>query len=322
MENNEFKKDAVSEKTEEIKGNSAFFNFLKDFICGYLMGLAFIIPGFSGGSIAAIVGIYEKLINAITGLFKNFIKNLIILLPIGGGLILGALSLMMPIQWGLENFPIPTVCLFVGLTIGGMPTLTDNLKGKIKPTNILALIIPAAIACALCFLPIRADVNLIGIGFGEYVLLFLVGILGSAALVIPGISGSMILLILGYYNSIISVLTDCLLKGKEVGSAILVLATVALGIAFGFVIISFIMKYLLTHFKRGTYFAITGFIIGSLPTVFVSTYKESGMTSLPSDFLYWLISAVLLILGIAASLSLVIFAKKKSAKQSGLSSLN
>jgi len=308
----ENKQNEISEETPNGNKSNFLKSFLKDLLCGYAMGLAFIIPGFSGGSIAAIVGIYEKLINAITGLFKNFLKNVVILLPIGTGLILGALSLMMPIQWGLENFPIPTVCLFVGLTIGGLPSLTDNLKGKIKPTNIAAFLIPTLVACALCFLPIRADVNLVGMDFSGYTLLFLVGILGSTALVIPGISGSMILLILGYYNSIISVLTDYLLKGNEVGISILTLGTVALGIAFGFVLISFIMKYLLTNFKRGTYFAIIGFIIGSLPTVFVSTYKESGMTALPSDVPHWLACALLLLIGIAASLTLVIFARKKS----------
>ena len=314
MNSNGINEGCRKENRSEGK-RSYLFAFLKDFLCGYAMGLAFIIPGFSGGSIAAIVGIYEKLINAITGLFKSFLKNLIILLPIGTGLILGALSLMIPIKWGLECFPIQTVCIFVGLTVGGLPSLTDNLRGKIKPTNVLAFILPAAVACALCFLPIRADVDLIGMDFSGYLLLFAVGILGSSALVIPGISGSMILLILGYYNSIISVLTDNLLHGNEIGKSILILGTVALGIAIGFILISFIMKYLLTRFKRGTYFAITGFIIGSLPTVFVSTYKESGMTALPSDFGYWLCCALLLLLGIGASLTLVIFAKKRMKKE-------
>ena len=297
---------------EPQKSKGALRAFLTDLLCGYAMGLAFIIPGFSGGSIAAIVGIYEKLINAVTGLFKSFVKNLLILLPIGTGLVLGALSLMLPIQWGLENFPIPTVCLFVGLTVGGIPSLSKNLEGRIKPTNLIAFAIPAIVACGLCFLPINADVDLIGMAPSGYLLLFFVGILGSSALVIPGISGSMILLILGYYNSIISVLTQHLLKGSDVSTSILVLGTVALGIAVGFFLISFIMKYLITNYKRGTYFAITGFIVGSLPTVFVSTYKESGMTALPSDLLYWLICAVLFIIGISASLALVVFAKKKA----------
>ena len=151
--------------------------------------------------------------------------------------------------------------------------------------------------------------------FGGYILLFLVGILGSSALVIPGISGSMLLLILGYYNSIISVLTDNLLKGEAVGKSILILGSVALGIAVGFVIISFIMKYMLGHYPRGTYFAIVGFIVGSLPTVFVSTYKEAGLTSLPTSFPYWFFSVLLLIVGIAASLFLVIYTKKRINKK-------
>lgn len=288
-------------------------SFLLDVVRGAAIGVAFIIPGFSGGSIAAILGIYEKLIGAIADIFKSFKKSILTLLPIALGMVCGVIALLFPLGWALEAYPIPTVCIFVGLALGGLPSITDKLTGKIKPTNVLAFAIPLAAAASLSFLPIGSDIDLFSLGFGGYVLLFIVGLVGSSALVVPGISGSMLLLILGYYNPLVSMMTDNLLRGENVGISISVLATAGAGIAVGFVLISVIMKKLLASCPRGTYFAILGFILGSIPTVFISTAKESGLafSSLMPNALYWAVSAVLLLLGVAGSLSLVIFSKKK-----------
>lgn len=300
---------------EENKQNSGIKSFFMDVICGAAIGIAFIIPGFSGGSIAAILGIYEKLVGAIAGIFKEFKKSILTLLPIGIGMVLGVISLLFPLGWALGAFPIPTVCIFVGLAIGGLPSITDNCRGGIKLTNIFAFIIPLGLAAALSFLPVQPDVNLLsGLNFGDYLLLLIIGLVGSTALVVPGISGSMLLLIFGYYNPIVSLMTDHLFKGRDVGQSVAVLCTVGGGIVAGFFIISVIMKWLLKSCPRGTHFAILGFIIGSIPTVFISTAKESGLTfsALMPNALYWVISAILLIAGFMASFSLVLLAKKKS----------
>ncbi len=288
--------------------------FLTDLFAGFLMGIAFIIPGFSGGSIAAIVGIYERLITAITDIFKDFKGSIKTLFPIGIGLLLGAVSLLYPLKLALSWAPLPTVSLFVGLALGGMFSITDRLHGKIKPTNILALGIPLIFAAALCFIPTGADVNLFALDFWGYALLFLVGLIGSVALVVPGISGSMLLLILGYYNPIINVITEHLFKMQDMGKSVLVLGAAAAGIAVGFVIISVIMRWLLNKCPRGTYFAIVGFIIGSIPAAFISTAKDAGMTvdTLPSSAWHWVACAALLIIGFTAALLFIIKVKKLS----------
>ena len=303
---------------EENKQNKGIKGFFLDIVRGMAIGVAFIIPGFSGGSIAAILGIYEKLVGAIAGIFKEFKKSILTLLPIGIGMILGVISLLFPLSWALGAFPIPTVCIFVGLAIGGLPSITDNCRGSIKFTNIAALLAPLAIAAALSFLPVQPDVNLLsGLNFADYILLLVIGLVGSSALVVPGISGSMLLLIFGYYNPIVSLLTDHLLKGRDVGQSVAVLCTVGGGIIVGFFAISLIMKWLLANCPRGTYFAILGFILGSIPTVFVSTAKESGLafSALMPSVWYWVVSAALLIIGFAISFSLVLFAKKKSINE-------
>ena len=288
--------------------------FLFDIVRGMAIGVAFIIPGFSGGSIAAILGIYEKLIGAIAGIFKHFKKSIVTLLPIAIGMVAGVVSLLFPLGWALEAYPIPTVCIFVGLAIGGMPSITDKTRGKVSAKNVLAFAIPCALAVALSFLPVSPDVNLLtGMNFFDYALLFVIGIVGSTALVVPGISGSMLLLIFGYYNPIVNLATEHLLKGRDVGQALSVLCTVVGGIIIGFFLISTIMRWLLANCPRGTYFAILGFIIGSIPTVYISTAKEAGLPfeCLMPNAWYWIISALFLIAGFIASFSLVIYSRKR-----------
>ena len=307
-------KDKInSEAKKEPSGVKGFFS---DMLAGALMGVAFIIPGFSGGSVAAILGIYEKLIGAIADIFKSFKKSVITLLPIFLGLACGVIALIFPLGWALENFPLPTVCLFVGLALGGLPSLTDRVKGRVTLPCIASLAVPAIVAAALSFLPIGADKNLLSLAPQGYILLLLVGILGSAALVVPGISGSMILLILGYYNPIVNIITDHFLKGEDMLASVLVLGSVGIGICIGFIGISVIMKWLLARHPRGTYFAIIGFIIGSIPTVFVSTAKDAGLTlaTLPASAGHWAACVLLLALGIALSLGLIIVAKRKGTR--------
>ena len=289
--------------------------FLKDTLSGAAIGTAFIIPGFSGGSIAAILGIYEKLIEAISDIFKTPKKSIMTLLPIGIGMVLGIMALLFPLEFFLGKFPLPTVSLFVGLALGGMPSITDKAKGKPSFYQILSLVFALLVAGGMMFLPIASDVNLLDISFGGYVILFLVGILGSSALVVPGISGSMILLILGYYNPIVNLITNHILRGDDILKSMLAIGSCALGILLGFIFISFIMKNLLKKYPKSTYYAIIGVIIGSSPTVVVSTAKEAGMgfITLPKAPLHWIFCVLLFAVGSAISYLLVMLSRKKNA---------
>ena len=309
----------LSEETpEREKKQNKLVEFLANVLRGVAIGVAFIIPGFSGGSVAAILGIYEKLVGAIADIFKSFKKSFLFLLPILLGMLLGIAALILPIQWGLKHFPIPTVTLFVGLAIGGLPSVTEKCKGgKVTWKHALAGLIPLAAAASLCFLPHGNPVDLFHLNFGGYLLLVVIGIVGSCALVVPGISGSMLLLIFGYYNPIVELVTKNLLAGDRVGICILVLFCLVIGIVVGFFGISVLMKFLLKKFPRGTYFAILGFIVGSVPAVFVSTAGEAGLTlaTLPTNPWYWIVSVLLLAFGIAISYCLVRFAREAEKKK-------
>lgn len=301
-----------SEKgTEEKRG---VLGFLTDVLRGVAIGVAFIIPGFSGGSVAAILGIYEKLVGAIADLFRTFKKSVLVLLPVLLGMLLGIAALILPIQWGLRHYPIPTVTLFVGLALGGLPSITEKLKGgRPSPKHLVAFLIPLAVAASLSFLPLAGEVDLFSLNFGGYLLLIVIGAIGSCALVVPGISGSMLLLIFGYYNPVVSLVTDSLLHGQQAGICILVLACLAVGVVIGFFGISVLMKFLLKKFPRGTYFAILGFIVGSVPAIYASTVREAdaALSVLYSSPWYWIVSVVLFAVGFALSLALVLYARKK-----------
>ncbi len=298
---------------ENTKKKNVLSLWLLDFLRGIMIGVAFIIPGFSGGSVAVLLGIYEKLIGAISDIFKSFKKSFLTLLPIGLGMVVGAVALLFPLGWAIEKFPIPTVSLFVGLALGGIPSMTDKIKGKPRPVHFVSFLIPLIFALSLSFLPVASDVNLLALNPLGYVILVLVGAIGSVALVVPGISGSMLLLILGYYNPVVNLVTDHLLMGRDVPKSILVVGCLGVGIVCGFFAISNLMKWLISKYQKGTYIAIIGFIIGSVPAIYVSTVKEAGLTltTLPSSVWYWIASFLLLVLGILISLFAVFYIGKK-----------
>ena len=310
--------EEIKEPQESAENKqSGVKRFFADIARGVAIGIAFIIPGFSGGSVAAILGVYERLVGAIADIFKHFKSSMRTLIPIALGMIIGVAALIFPIQWGLSHAPIPTVSLFVGLALGGLPSVTDKCGGgKTTWKHLVALFVPLALAAGLGFLPVGKEVDLFSLNAGGYFLLLFIGILGSSALVIPGISGSMLLLILGYYGPIVNMVTGSLLKGQRGGICILVLGTLAVGIVAGFFAISVLMKFLLKKFPRGTHFAILGFIIGSIPAVYLTTVqKYSELSGLYAHPWYWIVSVVLLLVGIALSLILVWFAKFKQVKK-------
>src|SRR5574344_1712746 len=97
-------------------------------IKGFIMGIANIIPGVSGGTLALILGIYEDFIGAISHFFSNFKKNISFLIPIAIGMVLAIVSLSRVIDYSYNHFPIPTSLFFVGLVLGGIPMLLSKVK--------------------------------------------------------------------------------------------------------------------------------------------------------------------------------------------------
>ncbi len=285
--------------------------FLTDVMRGAAIGIAFIVPGFSGGSVAAILGVYERLVGAVADIFKHFRRSMRTLLPIALGMLLGASALLFPIRWGVQNYPVPTVTLFVGLSIGGLPVIKERAPGKPTARNFAAFLLPCLAAASLALLPSanHAEGFLYHLDAGGYLLLFLVGAAAACALVVPGISGSMLLLIFGYYAPLISLITGFLLEGTEPLTSLLVLAVAGAGMLVGFFAVSFLMRFFLKKFPRATNFAILGFISGSI----VAVYAPFARSALTMGVWGWVISFALLLLGVALSLGLLTLVKRRGA---------
>lgn len=232
---------------------------------GFLLGIANIIPGVSGGTLAITLGIYNDLIGAISHFFKNLKKNLKFLIPLGIGMVLAILLGSKVISLCLDKFPFPTTLFFIGLIVGGIPLLTKKIKGKkLKPVNAAAFLLPFSVVMLMTFLNEGNNVvNITNMNVLQIILLFLVGMVAAATMVIPGVSGSFVLMLLGYYKPImatISNLTDFSLFWHNV----LVLAPFGIGILVGIVGIAKLIEYLLKKHETATYYAIIGFVTSSV----------------------------------------------------------
>lgn len=247
---------------------------------GFIMGIANIIPGVSGGTLALTLGIYERFIGAISHFFSNLTENIKFLLPIAIGLGLAILSMSRVIDYSYEHFPIPTTLFFVGLVIGGIPMLYHKVKGKKEGKQIsswIILLMTFSLVIVMAFADqlfgTTAKVNLSGLDLWGYIILFFVGVIAAATMVIPGVSGSLVLMLLGYYYPILKVVKS-LTKFENLGENIMIAGIFGVGVLVGIVLISKIIEFLLKKFETKTYYGVLGFIFASILAIPISTYNE------------------------------------------------
>lgn len=270
---------------------------------GFIMGIANIIPGVSGGTLALTLGIYEDFIGAISHFFTNLKNNIKFLLPIAIGMGLSILTMSNVISASFENFPIPTTLFFMGLVIGGIPMLVSRVKEGKEKKQVSSYVI-ALITFSIVMIMALAD-QIFGTGIGDvsfknmnimnYLVLFIVGVVAAATMVIPGVSGSLVLMLLGYYLPIIGVIKD-LTKFNNLGGNILIAGVFGVGVLIGIVLISKIIEFLLNKYEKKTYFGVLGFIIASVAAIPISVNNELG--NIVFNVPQILIGLVFLVLGV------------------------
>ncbi len=268
-------------------------------IKGFIMGIANIIPGVSGGTLALILGIYEEFIGAISHLFSNLKKNICFLIPIAIGMVLAILSLSHVIDYSYKHFPIPTCLFFVGLVLGGIPMLLNKVKGKKETKKISSYIIflltfalVIVMACSDLIFGEGLKVSFNNMNLISYILLFLVGVVAAATMVIPGVSGSLVLMLLGYYYPVIAVIKE-FTKFKNLGENIIILGIFGIGILVGIVLISKLIEFLFKKYEVKTYFGVLGFIVASVIAIPLSTLLEKAVLFSIPQILIGLIFATL-----------------------------
>ena len=234
-------------------------------IKGFLIGLANIIPGVSGGTMAITFGIYEELISIASNIFKNFKKNLGFILPIGIGAILSIALLSNVITIALDNYKIATPLLFVGLILGGFPTIYKKVgKNIIKMKNIIPFMI-TILLMVFIYIGIKDvnEVNFSNIDIFGYILLLIVGMIAAITMVVPGISGSFVLMLIGYYEPIVETISE-LTKFNNIIHNLFILIPFGIGVIIGIVSVSKLIKYCLNKFPEQTYSSIVAFVLSSV----------------------------------------------------------
>lgn len=240
---------------------------------GGAIGLAMIIPGVSGGTLAVLMGVYDKIIDSVGNIFKKFKESFLFLLPIVLGAVLAFAALYYPLKFALKYAPFPTMLLFAGLMLGSIPDLIKKSeKNGFKKLDSIGLVLACFLVVGICFIPNIGDVDLSGnMQVWQYFLLLFIGMIASCALVVPGVSGSMLLLIFGYYQPLLNSISGL---RTSFGYSVLVLATFAVGLVVGFFTIAKLMQFLLKRFRRATYWSIVGFVMGSVPAIIITFFHE------------------------------------------------
>ena len=264
-----------------------------DILRGIVIGIANIIPGVSGGTMAVSMGIYDKLIGAVTGLFKHFKESIRLLIPLGIGMGIGIVGFGFLLEYLLEYHVLATCLTFVGLIVGGLPILWMNLKSNVakKPSRrigageIISFLVLLAIGVGLPLMQgSEGAMKTLVLNPGTIVVLFLLGLIASATMVIPGVSGSMVLMVLGYYSTILALVTGTvtMLKDMDFGGVIqncLLLAPFGVGVVLGIFLIAKIIEYLFKRFPSQTFAAIIGLIVSSPFAILYSANALSGFSA-------------------------------------------
>jgi putative membrane protein len=237
-------------------------NYFTLFVKGIAMGTANVIPGVSGGTIALITGIYERLINAIKSFnikalklllqfkFKEFAKHtdLVFLVPLMLGLVFAVLSLAKIFAYLFAEYPVYIWAYFFGLVLASVYFVGKTVE-RWNTAAILSFIIGAAIAIAVSIIHPAAENS-------SPFYVFINGVIAIVSMILPGLSGSFVLILLGNYQLIaINAINNFDLS---------IIIPFALGAGIGLVLFSHFLSWLFKSYKNQTIALLTGFILGSL----------------------------------------------------------
>jgi putative membrane protein len=238
---------------------------------GFIIGSSMSVPGVSGGTMAILLGIYDKLIGAISNFLKDIKGNIIFLMKFCMGAAVGIGSLAFVISWLLEKLPLPVSFFFLGAVIGGIPALYKKTKeSQLNIASGIYFLIGLLIVISIGFIPAGNFEISSGTGIVHYLMLLVTGIIIALALVLPGISTSHMLLVLGMYNSMLQAIKEF----DIVYIGILGIATVI-----GIFLITKPIEWTLNKFPHQTYCMIIGFVLGSTFEIF----RDKILPAIPTD---------------------------------------
>ncbi|MBR8534903.1 DUF368 domain-containing protein [Carboxylicivirga sediminis] len=300
--------------------NNSLFSLIQTALKGVAMGAANVIPGVSGGTIALITGIFERLINAIKSfngkaiqlLVKGEIKALIkhidlyFLLALFTGIGVAIISLARLFEYLFINYPIYIWAYFFGLVMASIYFVGKTVKSW-TTSAIISLIVGTAIAVSISVLTPASQND-------SFLYLILCGVVAICSMILPGLSGSFVLILMGNYQL---VMIDAV-NNMAIG----VLLPVVLGAGVGLIAFSHFLSWLLKKYHNQTIALLTGFIAGSLGILWPWKHEitqQFGDKVKTVDFNYYLpelntefyFAVLFIILGLASIIITELLATKK-----------
>lgn len=234
-------------------------NFLTGFLKGIAMGAGAIAPGVSGGALAVIFGLYDKITNFLAHLNRNFKRNLIFFLPIGIGGATGVLLFSRIIEFLFLNYEIEVRYAFVGLMLGTLPSALEEANKKgFKQKYLVFFIISLALTLIVTYMENNA-VNIIKDVGTSPIHLIIYGLIIGFGTIIPGISASIILMYMGAYEVVIGAISNL---------QIFLIFYIGIGFVLSILLFAKIISLLFEKAYGITYYTILGLVMGSIISIF------------------------------------------------------
>ena len=259
--------------------------YLGELLKGLVIGVANILPGISGGMLAITMGVYDKIIHAVTSLFKEPLKSIRILFPYGLGAVVGIVFLSLAFEYLFHTYPFQTKMAFLGLIGGGLPSLFQKAafkKGQDRSKGLLTI----CLTCGLVILITVVGEHIIASGHqGEgmnmasgpayltsgrfwVISMFFIGMTAAATMVVPGVSGSMIMMMLGVYEPLLQTNNACFRAALSLDFGALLQNGLVLlpyfgGMAGGVFLFAGIVERFLRTSERQMYRIIIGLVLSS-----------------------------------------------------------
>lgn len=252
--------------------------YIINFIRGFCMALADSVPGVSGGTIAFILGFYDKFINSLNSLVstksnkEEKLESLKFLIKIGIGWAVGMVLAVLFISSVFTTHIYKISSLFLGFIIFSLPLIFREEKAEIvgKYKNIIFAVIGILVVAAITYFnPATSggtgtNLSLDNLNIGLIAYVFVVGAIAICAMILPGISGSTLLLIFGIYAPIMTAVKSVI---KFDFSYLPIVIVFGLGVITGIVSIIRLLRYLLANHRSKVIYTIIGLMIGSLYAV-------------------------------------------------------
>ncbi len=302
----------------------SFWTNFKVFIKGILMGVVNVVP-VSSGTIALVLGVFERFINAIKSLsIKNF-KYLFkgefsefarrtdfrFFITILSGVIVGMVFTSIFLKSALRSYQVFVWAFFIGLIIASVINVMKSIE-KVNFKNMIIFLVGFAVSFVLS-IHLNPESN------DNFLYLFICGIVGATGMVVPGVSGSHLMLLMGNYELIVTQAIPALTKASTFMFGFRVLFPFLLGSIISIVSFSYLLSWLMRDFRNETLSALSGFMLGSLPVVY--PWKEPSEDML--DYVFHLpqvngeffVAVLMAVIGAVAVYVLNVMARREERRK-------